>query len=280
MIETQVEPTSNGPSAIRFVPPSLLRVRHFLLEHGMPIVPWAPAEQVLDEFRELLALQKAESAFWQGVRALLDALRNDLKERLAGDVQCNEVLPLLVRQDLLAEIQQQLHSVADSSGGFLDLVRRVSPPCSVLMLLLGAAVTVGCGARMDLDVNNNPDSGGISNVGGSFGAGGVAGIGGQPNGSGGQSLGTGGSPGCNFTDLQGAIDACGVANASLAACVQTLNTSWRDGLNALLACKTCEEVMSHLTCLQRQCSYLPAEYLEALLSNCYVVPYAGVRLEN
>jgi len=280
MIEAQSPRVSDGATDIRFVPPSLLRVRHFLLEHGMPIVPWAPAQQVLDEFHELLALQKADPAFWQGVHSLLDALRNDLKERLAGDAQHNEVLPLLVRQDLLAEIQQQLHSAADSSGGFLDLVRRVSPPCSVLMLLLGAAVTVGCGARTSLDWENNPDSGRISNVGGSVGTGGVAGIGGQPRGTGGQSLGTGGSPSCNFTDLQGAIDTCGLANASLQACVQTLNTSWRDGLNALLACKTCNEVMVHLNCLQMRCSYLPAEYLEALLSNCYVLPYAGVRLEN
>ena len=50
----------------------------------MPIVPWAPAEQVLDEFHDLLALQKADPAFWQGVHSLLDALRDDLRSSLRG----------------------------------------------------------------------------------------------------------------------------------------------------------------------------------------------------
>ena len=51
----------------QFVPPSLLRVRRFLFEHGMRIIPWAPASQVLDEFRDLLQQHKSDNTFWSGL---------------------------------------------------------------------------------------------------------------------------------------------------------------------------------------------------------------------
>ncbi len=285
MMDSQgnVDRASDSEPAVRFVPPSLLRVRRFLFEYGMPIVPWATAEQVLDEFHEILATRKADTAFWEGIRVLLKSLQSDLRERLAGDAQHNEILPLLLRQDLLDELQEQLRFASGASGGFLGTVRRLSPQCSSVLLLLGVAVTVGCGARTSLD---NLDDSGLSSAGGASSIGGMGSTGGTHSnsttfaGTGGQSVhGTGGATSCAFTEVKGAISSCGLVNSSLVACIQTLNASWRDGLNALLACKTCDEVITYLTCLQMRCSSLPAGYLESLLSSCYQTVYMGVRLE-
>ncbi len=129
---------------LSFVPPSLLRVRRFLFEQGMPIVPWAPAGEVLDQFYYLLVSRHADVQFWQSMRELLEALQSDLRERLEGDAQNNEVLSNAAHSALLDEIRERLSAAESSPGSFLALARRLSRPSLSVWLLLGSAATVSC----------------------------------------------------------------------------------------------------------------------------------------
>ena len=131
-----------GP--LHFVPPSLLRVRRFLFEHGMPIVPWAPAGEVLDQFYGLLHSRTGDDLFWQGIRELLEALQCDLRERLESEAQDNEILTYATHSKLLDEIRNGLQASESSIGGFLALARQLSPRSLAVLLLLGCAATIGC----------------------------------------------------------------------------------------------------------------------------------------
>ena len=114
MASSNLAPDNHPRPAVplHFVPPSLLRVRGFLFEYGMPIVPWAPASEVLDQFYELMHSRSGDDRFWQGVRDLIEALQCDLQERLESDAQDNEILTVATHRRLLDEIRNQLCSIA------------------------------------------------------------------------------------------------------------------------------------------------------------------------
>ena len=266
---------------LRFVPPSLLRVRRFLFEQGMSIVPWAPAGEVLDQFYDLLVSRHADHQFWQSVRELLEALQSDLRQRLEGDAQNNEVLSNAAHGALLDEIRERLSAGEASPGSFLALARRLSRPSLSVWLLLGSAATVSCDSAVE---NGNAGStGGASSSSGGSSSGGTnsANTGGQT------AVSLQGNAPCQATLDGGTVSSiesiaiqCTVAGAAqndILACIATLNQSWRDGIQALLNCTTCDEATQYLNALVDTCSNLPPQF-DSCLNHCIAI-YNGVRMD-
>src|ERR1039457_5831762 len=160
LVEHNVRTTDPKTERTQFVPPSLLRVRHFLFEHGMRIIPWAPASEVLDEFRDLLQQHKSDVTFWSSVNELLTALQADLRERMVGSAQDNEVLTMADREQLLQDIRSHLENHSRSQGGFRSLAKSLPQSCQTILLLLGSAVVVSCGAMTDFAGSSDSSAGG------------------------------------------------------------------------------------------------------------------------
>ena len=279
-LATDNHPRPAGPK--HFVPPSLLRVRRFLFEHGMPIVPWAPAGEVLDQFYGLMHSRSGDDRFWQGIRELLEALQCDLQERLESEAQDNEILTYATHSRLLDEIRNGLQACESSAGGFLALARQLSPKSLAVLLLLGCAATVGCGARADNSSHTAASSGGS---GGGSGTGGTTSLStaGQPVSLHGYAPCVGGfvDAGALASVRDVALDctARGPAQDAILACIATLNQSWSEGLQALLNCTTCDEASQYMTNLIQMCSSLPAQYDMCMMICCDCSSiYNGVRM--
>ena len=289
--ESKPNEATAAETSIQFLPPSLMRVRAFLFEHGMAIIPWATAGEVLEDFHELLRSHKADDAFWQSLHGLLLALNIDLR-RLAPNQSQDAVLDDTTKQALLDEIRVRIDDAQTPSNGFVSLSQRLTQACLPVLLLLAGAATVSCGARTD-EASTNSDTGGTSATAAQTGgAGGF--VVGQTGGSS-FMLATGGANAgppvvCNHTtpplsmsDVQSIAEQCIASSStrdSVLACLSTLNDSWRAGIEYLLNCRTCADAEQVLLNLTQSCSSLGDTYSGCVLDPraCVIPVYMGVRM--
>jgi hypothetical protein len=286
-----------------FVPPSLFRVRQFLFEQGMQIVPWSSTDEVLDELHLLLQTHKADDSFWQSLRELFVALNLDLQRLLPSSTRQNEVLELATREALLDELRCCVDPTPAPSNCFATLLRRMTQNCLPLLLLLAGSAAVSCGARATYDSLPTSGAGGVSAAGGSAATGGEAtvatgGIQGfaLPPGTGGSTvIDTSGTVPCvkdsdggtgaplSMSDVQNIVKQCIVESTTrddVLACIDTLNTSWQQSVEWLLNCSNCDDVARFLLLLMARCSQLPDQYSWCSLDPQSCMPiYAGVRLD-
>ncbi len=273
------------------VPPSLLGVRTFLFEHGMPIVPWASAQEVLDELHELLRSQQSNDAFWQSLHEWLRVLKIDLETLLPNGANDNEALALVTRETLLGEIRQCIDVQPAQVPGFAAFAQKLSQRCLVVLLLLAGAATVSCGARADDSSQVESSSGGSGGAtGGAGNAGGETGFGGTsfiintgPQGGSTYAANSGTTPcvsaGLTMADVQSIATQCIQTSSmrdAVLACIATLNSTWQQGIEMVLNCTSCDQAASMLVRLANSCSDLPASY-QCWLTPCTV--YMGVRMD-
>jgi len=274
------------------VPLSLMSVRTFLFEHGMPIVPWASAEEVLDELHELLRSQQSNDAFWQSLHELMQVLRIDLEALLPNGDKGNEALALVSHQTLLDEIRQGIEGQPVPFQGFVAFARKLSQHGLAVLLLLAGAATVSCGARTEdaSEVGSSSGGSGVATAGASS-LGGNAGLGGASfvvitSAQGGSTYtansGTGPctSVGLTMTDVQSIATQCiqaGPMRDAVLTCISTLNSTWQQGIESVLNCMSCDQAASILVTLANSCSNLPANY-QCWLTPCTPV-YLGVRMD-
>ena len=273
------------------VPPSLMSVRTFLFEHGMPIVPWASAEEVLDELHELLRSQQSNDSFWQSLHELLQVLKIDLETLLPKGAKDNEALALVSRQTLLDEIRQGIEGQPVPFRGFAAFARRLSQHGLAVLLLLAGAATVSCGARTeDASEVGSSSSGSGGAAAGASSLGGSAGLGGASfvfnttaQGGSTYTANSGTTPcltvGLNMADVQSLAPQCkeaGPIRDAVLTCVSTLNSTWQQGIESVLNCTSCDRAASILVKLANSCSDLPASY-QCWLTSCTV--YMGVRMD-
>ena len=305
-LETDPKAASASETTLEFVPPSLLRVRAFLFEHGMPIIPWATAAEVLEDFHELLRSHKSDDAFWQSVHELVLALNIDLR-RLQPDHSHDAFLDLAAEQALLAEVRARIDVEQAPSGNFAALTRRLTEACLPALLLLAGAATVSCGARTEYasDPNAGASTGGAtggatSNVasatGGNAGfvvpsTGGNAGFVLPPT-TGGSSSGppvvcattdAGTGAPISMSDVQNIAQQCiasGSTRDAVLACLSTLNSSWQTGIESMLNCRSCADAAKYLLNMTQSCSNLGNTFQLCTVDPRYcVIPvYMGVRM--
>jgi len=300
-LETNPRVATATESTLNFVPTSLLRVRAFLFEHGMPIIPWATAAEVLEDLHELLRSRKSDDAFWQSVHELILALDIDLR-RPNADGSPGTGLEGVAEQALIEEIRARLDGEQSPNGNFLSLSRRLTQACLPVLLLFAGAATVSCGARTD-DLSDQ-------NAGTSTGTGGTPGV--STKGTGGTGIfvvptgGTSSGPPviCRGADagtgvpvptdagIQGPLSMTDVRNIAeqcispgptldaVLSCLSTLNTSWQVGMEGLLNCTDCGQATQYLANLIQNCSSLG----DTPFSRCVIDPgfcagiYIGVRM--
>ncbi len=273
------------------VPLSLMSVRTFLFEHGMPIVPWACAEEVLDELHELLRSQQSNDAFWQSLHELLQVLKIDLETLLPNGAKDNEALALVNRQALLDEIRQCIEGQPMPTRGFVGFARKLSQHGLAVLLLLAGAATVSCGARtQDASEVGSSSSGSGGATAGASSLGGNAGVGGASfvintgaQGGSTYTANSGTTPctgvGLTMADVQSIATQCieaGSMRDAVLACISTLNSTWQQGIESVLNCTSCAGAASLLVKLANSCSDLPASY-QCWLTPCTV--YMGVRMD-
>ena len=296
-------PNSTEASQPLFVPPSLFRVRQFLFEQGMQIVPWSSTEEVLNELHLLLQAHQSDESFWHSLRELLGGLNDDLQRLLPSSIRHNEMLELTTREAVLDELRRCVDPTPAPVNGFASLLRGMTQRCVALLLLIAGAAAVSCGARAGDDPVPTSGTGGVSAAGGSAATGGQSSAGGNANqgftlppGTGGSTVinpsgtvpcvtGAGGSSSTqlSMSDVQGIANQCieaGVTRDDVLACLNTLNTSWQQGIAALLNCTNCSDAAATLLNMAAQCSQLTGQYRLCTLSPGACVPiYVGVRLD-
>jgi len=294
-------PNSTEASQPSFVPPSLFRVRQFLFEQGMQIVPWSSTEEVLDELHLLLHTHQADDSFWQSLRELLGALNADLQRLLPSSTRQNEMLALSTREALLDELRCCVDMAPAPVNGFASLLRRMTQRCVPLLLLLAGAAAVSCGARVAYDSLPTSGAGGVSAAGGGAATGGqsLVASGGKgfqiatlPQGTGGNSVvNNSGTVPCaedsdagtdagtaarlSMSDVQNITMQCiieGAMRDDILACLDTLNTSWQQAIEDLLYCNNCDAVANYLLALTMWCSALPPQF-----DWCTLEPYRCMR---
>ena len=273
------------------VPLSLMSVRTFLFEHGMPIVPWASAEEVLDELHELLRLQQSNDAFWQSLHELLQVLKIDLETLLPNGAKDNEALALVSRQTLLDEIRQGIEGQPAPIRGFVTFAHKLSQHGLAVLLLLAGAATVSCGARTEDASAAGPSSSGsggtsagTSSLGGKTSFGGASFILDTSAQGGSTYTSNSGTTPCanvllTMADVQSIATQCiqpGPMRDAVLTCISTLNSTWQQGIESVLNCRSCDQAASILVKLANSCSNLPASY-QCWLTPCTV--YMGVRMD-
>jgi hypothetical protein len=281
--------TSKRPE---LVPASLVRLRCFINRRGMKVKPWLGPGPVLAAFHTVLMDRQHDDSFWTELGGLLRDLSHDLGRRTHGAVS-NELLDAGRHAALLEEIRAAL---GGRPGGLRQLTAALSAPAAALVLMLGAAVAVGCGG--DTDSNENPAATGGTSAGGA--ATGGAATGGQilvpTGGSGNLDAGVfdsgwdGDVPtGCNpalVTELASCAATAALAD-QVVACACSLEAAWQGGLADLFADKSCTEILDYLGCcgLDSLCnlassSSRPASFDATLLAdNSCCLVYMGVRCD-
>ena len=274
-----------GASSGRTLPGSLLRLRRFLFRYGMPIVPWATAEEVLDEFYELLCSNRTDDAFWSALGEQLEALNIEIAERLGAN-QRVERLQLADRQALVAEIRRCLDVRPPARSGFAALATRLSQRCLVALLVLGGATTVSCGARVEDSRAQSAVGGGAT--GGAPGNAGTTGQGGATFRISSPSMGGAGvcvtsvsaAPGLSMDDVRGIAVRCvesGPVRDSVLACLDTLDTDWQRGLEYVLNCVSCDTAAGYLRAVAQACPG-DTDAFDCLRIGACLALYDGVRL--
>ncbi|HEY5955855.1 MAG TPA: hypothetical protein VIV60_04850 [Polyangiaceae bacterium] len=271
---------SNFP---KWVPASLVRVRCFLNRRGMKVKPWLGPEAVLDAFYAALRLQTHNDDFWTELEQLLADLASDMNERIQsrGWVIENELLDSRSHAELLAQIRQALGIEASACAGLHPLATAIPRRAGALLLMLAAAIVVGCGGEVDAPTGHGA-SGGGAGIGAAASTSGGASSVGASGGTTAQSIaqGSGGFPTltlaasggttsqstgvCPSPDASSRIDPAAFAacNPKLVAalipyaiegnlynqlleCACLLNEAWQTGLGDLFAGKDCNEIISY-----------------------------------
>jgi hypothetical protein len=304
----------NTPERL-LVPAPLFRVRQFLDRRGLKIKPWVAPAVALDSFYDLLRSHEPDPVFWSELRALLSSLVADLERRRAAGsgAVANQVLDPATHQALLDEIRIALAS-RPAGSSFGELSKSLSPSAVGALCLVAAVALTACGGETldSSSATSVPDPhGGWAGTGGATnasGAGGQAGGGdvGGSGGGGGDADGGAGRGGATFifdafappdpsqstadasdapcqTPLVQTLQSCSMDDATRSMwieCLDTLNASWTAGLQALVGCKTCEEVQRTVCWAFCGVSNLPEQYsYDAMMMYCMVELYKGVRFE-
>jgi hypothetical protein len=306
---------SNFP---KWVPASLVRVRCFLNRRGMKVKPWLGPEAVLDAFYAALRAQTPNDAFWTELEQLLADLASDMKQRVTGRgwVIENELLDAPSHAELLAQIRGALGSEATASAGLHPLATAIPRRAGALLLMLAAAIVVGCNGETE-EPHGYANSGGTAGVGGAS-IGGTSAIGGTSSLT--TATGRGGAPvititpmggttarttTCPSPDASNAIDPAHFAECnpklvaalipyaiqgnqynSVLECACLLNDAWQTGLGDLFAGKDCNEITAYFgDCgMDKLCGNgrrpLPDNFdVNALYDRCMVLLYLGVRCD-
>jgi hypothetical protein len=299
-----------------WVPASLLRLRCFLNGRGMKVRPWLGPREVLSAFCGALGTEQRDDTFWTDLRALLADLGRDMQVRAEalGWVEAQELFDSECYEELLAQIRGALKEEPGSEPGFSELVHVLPRRAAALLLVVGAAVSVGCGGEAESTSSSAPATGGALSAGSGGGASGGTASGGVSSvGAGGRLLlaptgGVGGGaadpvepPTCN-ADLARVIGECDNLTdndkTTLIQCACVLNDAWETGLAALFENADCRQVIEeYFTCCAGSCcrgdpasrsgvdflcnkspEYLPAEFDPSLLADNSCCPvYLGVR---
>lgn len=298
------------------IPSSIQRVRHFMNTEGrFKVKPWADVDETLDAFYALLANRSENDAFWTKLRGLMEDLASDLKKRsrFAGRALHNEVLDSTRYDDLLEEIRVAAAAFPDAKGSFVKSLASLSAPAMSLLLLLGGVMTAGCyqntgvdedgvgadaGTSGDADVDGDSDADTDGDT--------------DTNGDGDtdtkgdldsdldsdpdtaeatDTLDSDSGDGTDGKTLESIIEQV-VADpdeqADILACIDSLHESWYSGLEELFRGESESQILDDLRCLMDNrfssslCSdpeAAPEYSYDALLNNCIVVVYLGVKFE-
>ncbi len=301
----------SDPSSSKLVPASLVRIRCFLNRRGMKVKPWLGPAAVLDAFYAALRSQTKNDGFWGELERLLGDLASDMNQRVAtrGWVIQNELLDQPTHAELLAQIRQALGLDPVAAAGLRPLAATLPARAGALLLMLAAAIVVGCGGEVE--------------SGQAVGAGGTTvGSGGTTVASGGAAASLGGTTGrggatfitidttpqelpCPNPDKTSGLDpnqfaACNpklvealipydihsYSGKQLLQCVCLLNDAWQTGFAELFAGQSCGEIASYFRdCgLNQICSadpsQVPLEFdADLFVDNCSIPVYVGVRCD-
>jgi hypothetical protein len=305
---------STGPT---WVPASLVRVRCFLNRNGMKVKPWLGPAAVLEGFHAALRSQTKNDRFWTELEQLLCDLANDMNQRIArrGWVVQNELLDQSTHTELLAQIREAIG--IEGNRGLHPVATAMPQRAGALLLMLAAAIVVGCGGEA-APATGVADNGGMAAAaggvtsGGSFASGGTSARTGGATGTGGSIFiltapASGGArtnlcpnPGvasgldpnqfaaCNPKLVQALIpyDIESDTGKQLLECACLLNDAWQTGLADLFAGQSCDDIAAYFgTCgVSNLCasgrSSLPEQFdANQLLDNCMVTLYYGVRCD-
>ena len=132
-----------------FVPAALVRIRCFLNRRGMKVKPWLGPNEVLAAFHTAIRSQTRNASFWNELEELLGNLAEDMNQRLGthGFVVENELLDRSVHANLLSEIRRTLETAYEPKETLHGLALRMKQPAAALLLMLAAAIVVGCGGE-------------------------------------------------------------------------------------------------------------------------------------
>jgi hypothetical protein len=303
-----------------WVPASLLRIRCFLNARGMKVRPWLGPREVLAAFHDALKSQERDDAFWTDLGGLLVNLGRDMQVRAEaqGWAAAQELFGAQCYEELLSQIRGALKEQPASGSGLPGFARVLPGRAAALLLMLGAAVSVGCGGETGEGPSSEQATGGAdSAASGGATLGGTAGSGGTSSGTvstgtGGlmtlRPIGTGGvaggaadpaaTPTCNgeLAEVIGECDNLTESDKStLLSCACLLNDAWETGLAALFDTADCNQVIrDYFSCchgagardgdVDTLCNKdphgLPAEFDPELLadSSCCLL-YLGVRCD-
>jgi hypothetical protein len=301
-----------------WVPASLVRVRCFLNRRGMKVKPWLGPDAVLESFYATLRLQTKDDAFWSELEHLLHDLASDMNQRVLGSgwVIENELLDSQAHAGLLAQIREALEVEARACAGLHPLAASIPRRAGALLLMLAAAVVIGCGGEQEAlsgpaagGTTRSVSHGGASSGGATTQSGGAPGMGGSTNmaitlpAMGGSTVQTTGS--CPNPDATNRLDpaqfeACnpklvaalipyaiaGNVYEKILQCACLLNDAWQTGLGDLFAGKDCNQIIAYFgECgVANLCGIgnrtLPTDFdVNALYDRCIVTVYLGVRCD-
>ena len=297
-----------------FVPASLVRIRCFLNRRGMKVKPWLGPNEVLAAFHTAIRSQTRNASFWSELEELLGNLAEDMNQRLGarGFVVENELLDRSVHANLLSEIRRTLETAYEPKETLHGLALRMKQPAAALLLMLAAAIVVGCGGETmgtESTANGgNTSTGGTSHAGnGGTAAGGSAGQGGVTINLTGITFGgsTSVGPSCPNPGATSGLDPKNFANCNpalvaalipydihsrsgqqLLECACLLNDAWQTGLANLFAGKDCNQISDYFACCgiaplcAPKSANLPTDFnANLLIDNSCCLIYLGVRCD-
>ena len=222
--------------------------------------------------RDALKSRERDDTFWTDLRGLLANLGRDMQVRAEarGWAAAQELFDADSYEELLCQIRSALTEQPHSGSGLVELARTAPRRAAALLLMLGAAVSVGCGGETSQASSSEQATGGAVPAasggdpsGGTAGSGGTSSGGVTSGGTGGRPMlrpvevtGTGGlsggaadpaaTPTCNgeLAEVIGECDGLTEDDKStLLDCACLLNDAWETGLAELFDNADCNQVI-------------------------------------
>ncbi len=136
------------------IPSSIQRVKCFMNKEGrFKVKPWAGTDEILDSFFALLSNRANDDAFWKNLQMLLKDITKDVKYRLSLKDRAidNEVLNSDRYDVLLDEIRAAVSGATIKKGAFKTCIGKLSLQSSSLLFLMGGVAALGCSDKNPSD---------------------------------------------------------------------------------------------------------------------------------